>query len=70
MTNDNLLKGVKCPKCGHDKDFVYTMRANFLVTDDSIEIDEHPDFDLDGNVRADCLGCRYEAPLHLFQKKD
>lgn len=68
MTNNNVLKGVKCPKCGHEKDFIYRMMTDIYVEDDGMDIDEHNQFEFDDSVRVDCLGCRHEAPLHTFKK--
>jgi len=68
MPNENCLKGVRCPKCGHTDDFYIVGQSTFHTMDDGTE--GHTDVEWDDNSSCRCgnSDCEFVGALEDFQK--
>ena len=66
MPNDNVLSGVKCPKCGSEGPFSMQGCAYFVnITDDGTN--EYEEFNTALPFTTRCLVCGHEATYGEFQ---
>ena len=66
MANTNILEGVKCPKCGHDKSFYIDCSSTFLAEDDGIEQTGDTIYDQDSFTECNGEACDFSGPLRDF----
>ena len=66
MTNENCLKGVKCPKCENEDRFFIVATIVADVTDDGADIARHTDWEWDGSSHTQCPDCGEAGPLSQF----
>ena len=65
MSNENCLKGIKCPKCGNESKFI--IQANAVVTvEDSGVTDAHT-FEWGSDDGCKCAACDFHGELSEFE---
>jgi len=70
MTNENCLKGIKCPKCGNEDGFFIGATIIADVTDDGADIAKHTDIEWDDDSHTRCPDCGEEGVLGGFREKE
>ena len=69
--NENILHGMRCPKCGSLAPFRIEAKLVILVYDDTTEEDETgccPEWD--GNSYCECRACRHPGIVADFHQKE
>ncbi len=56
MTNENCLRGMRCPHCGSEGPFNIAIDAVYIVTDDGVE-DQISEMDWDNASYCACRDC-------------
>ena len=70
MTNENCLKGIKCPKCGNEDRLFIVATILADVTDDGADIAKHSSVEWDCNSHARCPDCGESGPLSNFHTEE
>ena len=65
MTNENCLRGIKCPACRNEDRFRIQVFATATVTDDGAVV-EHGDMEWDASSYAQCPNCDEHGELAHF----
>lgn len=65
MANENCLKDIKCPKCGHEEQFRIAVEKVVLVTDDGTE-DLPGDTEWGENSFIECTNCEATGTVGEF----
>lgn len=65
--NENCLKGVRCPKCGHTEDFYITGQSTFHTMDDGTEGHTDVEWDDKSSCRCGNSDCEFVGDLEDFQ---
>jgi hypothetical protein len=68
MPNENCLKGIRCPKCGHTDDFYIVGQSTFHTMDDGTEGHTDVEWDDDSSCRCGNSDCEFVGDLRDFQK--
>lgn len=66
--NENVLAGVRCPKCGSPAPFRIVATCWALVFDDGV--DESCEYEWDGDSLCECQTCSYTAKYIEFMEPD
>lgn len=66
MANENVLHGIKCPKCGQEKHFFITGISEFSVYDDGT--DGHKDIEWDDESYIRCAECNEAGKIKHFRE--
>jgi hypothetical protein len=66
--NENCLKGVRCPKCGHTDDFYIVGQSTFHTLDDGTEGHTDVEWDDQSSCRCGNSNCEFVGDLADFQK--
>jgi len=66
MANENVLHGIKCPKCGQEKHFYITGVSEFSVYDDGT--DGHKDIEWDEESYIRCAECNEAGKIKHFRE--
>jgi hypothetical protein len=65
--NTNCLEGIRCPKCGHEDDFLIRCEVTCLVTDESADAaDNCGGYEWDENSGTTCRDCGHQDILDEF----
>lgn len=69
MVNSNLLKGYKCPQCGHESPLLIDVRACLRLSDDGYTDDdiEEGSIHWDYDSWTTCPECGYAEDLSAFE---
>jgi DNA-directed RNA polymerase subunit RPC12/RpoP len=66
MTNENCLRGIRCPNCGNQDRFLIVAAILAEVTDDGADIAKHSDVEWDDDSHTRCPECNQDGPLATF----
>lgn len=72
MDNDNVLRGLKCPKCGHTSPLHIEVKVIASVSDDGWcgdDIVYHWGSDWDDDSYCKCPECGYSATVEGFSSE-
>jgi hypothetical protein len=67
MTNENCLKGIRCPQCGNQDRFLIVARIMVDVTDAGADIANGPGMEWDEDSLTICPECDRDGPLREFR---
>jgi hypothetical protein len=70
MSNENCLRGIRCPKCGNEDRFFIVATILADVTDDGADIARHTDMEWDDDSHTRCPDCDRDGPLAEFRVHD
>lgn len=68
MSNENCLKGIRCPECGSAEPFNIVALATFLVYDTGT--DRVDDVEWDDDSRITCTYCGMQGQVKDFKEQE
>lgn len=69
MPNDNVLKGMACPKCKSEGPFDIDCTVTFTVWDDGTDLD-YRGIDWEPDSRCVCKNCEYKGTAQNFETQN
>ena len=69
MTNENCLRGMRCPHCGSEGPFGIAIDAVYLVSDDGVE-EQLGDNDWDAASYCECRACGNAQTVGAFYEEN
>ena len=67
MTNENCLRGIRCPRCGNEDRLFIAATVLADVTDDGADIARHTDMEWNDDSSARCPDCGEAGVLGGFR---